>query len=145
MQSIHFWEVNSHLATQEIPCLSSNPTDQYHLYISLTLAAVQVVCSLQVFEYISHISQAYYTSHLIHPPWLDHLCILQTVSVTKLLIIHFSPFSCYFLPLGSKYSYQHAVFNPMFCAQTDKTKFCKHTKQGLKFYICKVLSFTRVT
>jgi hypothetical protein len=45
-----------------------------------------------------------------HPPWLNHSSYTwPTVPVMKLLITRFSPSSCHFIPLRSKYSPQHPV------------------------------------
>jgi hypothetical protein len=52
----------------------------------------------------------------------------------KLLIVQFSPVSCHFIPLRSRYSPQHpvlkhpqSVFFP-----SDDTEFHTHTKQQIK-------------
>jgi hypothetical protein len=48
-----------------------------------------------------------------HSPSLDHSnYIWQRVQVMKLLIMQFSPPSCYFVPLRSKYPPQHPVLTP---------------------------------
>jgi hypothetical protein len=49
-----------------------------------------------------------FSPYLLHAlPWLDYSnCIWRTVQVMKPLIISFSPTSCYFFPLRSKYSPQ---------------------------------------
>jgi hypothetical protein len=45
-----------------------------------------------------------------HPPWLDHSNYTwRRVQVMKLLIMQFSPTSCHFISLRSKYSPQHPV------------------------------------
>jgi hypothetical protein len=56
-----------------------------------------------------------YMTCLYHPPWLDHSNYTwQRVQVMKLLIMQFSPTSCHFIPLRSKYSPQHpqSIFLP---------------------------------
>jgi hypothetical protein len=43
-----------------------------------------------------------------HPPWPVHYnCLWRRVQVMKLLIMQFSPTSCHFISLWSKYSPQH--------------------------------------
>jgi hypothetical protein len=45
-----------------------------------------------------------------HPPWLDYSNYTwRRVQVMKFLIKQFSPTSCHFIPLWSKYSSQHPV------------------------------------
>jgi hypothetical protein len=45
-----------------------------------------------------------YTLHQSHPPWFDHSDnIWWSIQLKKLLNMQFSPASCYFLPLRSKY------------------------------------------
>jgi hypothetical protein len=44
------------------------------------------------------------------PTWLDHsVYVWRRVQVMKLLIMQFSPTSCHFISLRSKYSPQHPV------------------------------------
>jgi hypothetical protein len=51
-----------------------------------------------------------------HPPWLDNSnYTLRRVQIMKPLIMQFSPNSCHFISLRSKYSPQHPVLkHPMF-------------------------------
>jgi len=52
----------------------------------------------------------YYMPRPSHPHWVVHPNnVWWKAQFMKLLIILFSPFSCYFLPLRSKYSPQHPV------------------------------------
>jgi hypothetical protein len=45
-----------------------------------------------------------------HPSWLDHSNYTwRRVQVMKLLIMQFSPTSCHFISLWSKYSPQHHI------------------------------------
>jgi hypothetical protein len=47
------------------------------------------------------------------PPGCDHLnTIWWWIEIMKLHIMQFSPFACYFLPLGSKYSQRHVFKHP---------------------------------
>jgi hypothetical protein len=56
-----------------------------------------------------------------HPPWLDHpQHIWLSVQVTKLLIMHFSPASCHFLPLQD--FLRNVYFNVMFRSPSRSSK-----------------------
>jgi hypothetical protein len=53
---------------------------------------------------------SFYMSWQSHLPWLDHSNYTwQRVQFTKLLIMQFSPTSCYLVSLRYKYSPQHRV------------------------------------
>jgi hypothetical protein len=65
------------------------------------------------FKWIYHLLCACNMSHPSHIPWLSHPDnILRKVQILKLLIMQFSPVSCYSLTLGSKYSPQHPTLKP---------------------------------
>jgi hypothetical protein len=72
-----------------------------------------VVSFLLAFSSISymHLSSPHscYTPYQSHRPWVDHSnYIWRRVQDMKLLIMQFSPASCHFISLRSKYS-QHPV------------------------------------
>jgi hypothetical protein len=59
---------------------------------------------------ISVFSHACYMPCPSHPTWLDHSnYVWWGVQVMKLLIMQFSPLSCHFVPVRTKYSPQHPV------------------------------------
>jgi hypothetical protein len=81
------------------------------------------------------LSNACYMPYRSHPPWLDHSNYTWgRVQVMKLLIMQFSPTSCHFTSLRSKYSPQHPVYLPPLMSETlyiykmscNFCQICKH-------------------
>jgi len=70
--------------------------------------------------------------HQSHPHSFYHPnYIWSGVQIMKLLIMHFSSASCYFLPHKTKYSPQHPILkHPQYSSLT--AKFYTHTKQQVK-------------
>jgi hypothetical protein len=70
----------------------------------------------------------------LHPHCLDHSNYTwRRVQVTKLLIMQFSPTSCHFIPLWSKYSPRHPVLKYVSPLRSE-TKFHIRTKPRSKLY-----------
>jgi hypothetical protein len=74
-----------------------------------------------------------------HPPLLDHSNYnWRRVQVMKLLIMQFSPTSCHFIPLRTKYSAQHPVLKhrlslfPPYCQRSNFTRTQNH-RQNYSF------------
>jgi hypothetical protein len=63
--------------------------------------------SIQNFVRVSHSPHACYMTSLSHPPWFYHPNNIWWRVQTVGLFIRFSPTSCHFIPLRSKYSPKH--------------------------------------
>jgi hypothetical protein len=76
-----------------------------------------------------------------HPILLDLICIM-VLGMSKIMmfpIVQLSPFSCYFFPLGSKYSPQHPVLLTPSVHSVPlmwQTKCRTHTKQLAELWFC---------
>jgi hypothetical protein len=101
---------------------------------------------------ISHLSHPFYMSHPPHVPRFGHLNhIWKRANVITFLATRFSPSSCWFLSLGSKYSPWHPVHKqhePMSFRQSNKpylTPILIRKQAGLKICILILRFKTRVT
>jgi hypothetical protein len=135
---IFSWGAINWAATQELPSISWNPKVQYRVHWSLSWAISiestpsHLISLRSIFISSTHqrlglpsglfpsgfppISYMHspsphscYMPGPSHPSWLDHSnYTLWRVQVMK-LTMQFSPISCYFIPLWSKYPSQHPV------------------------------------
>jgi hypothetical protein len=88
-----------------------------------------------------HVSPLSHACHMPcppHSPWFDlSNNIWWWIQIMKLPTVHLSPFSCYSIPLRSKYPPQHPVLkHPQSMPLTSETKFHTHTKHLAELWFC---------
>jgi hypothetical protein len=108
----------------------------YVLFFHLRLC---LLSGLILSDFVTKILYAFlnasYMPHPSHPPWLGHTG--WSIQIMKLHIIRFSPTSCYFIRLRSKYFSQNPVLRDLQCiyfCQSEEPNFT-HTQKEVLFFI----------